>query len=49
MSEQFGIEPSGKKEEWIKKLKRKGIEIKGKELSRTQIINIVGTNIIFFS
>jgi len=42
MKEQFGIIPEEKPEEWIKKLKNKGIEIEGKELSRTQIINIVG-------
>lgn len=42
MKEQFGISPDESQEEWIKKLKNKGIEIEGKELSRTQIINIVG-------
>ncbi len=42
MKEQFGITPDEKPEEWIKKLKKKGIEIEGKELSRTQVINIVG-------
>jgi lysyl-tRNA synthetase class 2 len=42
MKEQFGIIPEEKPEEWVKKLKSKGIEIEGKELSRTQIINIVG-------
>jgi lysyl-tRNA synthetase class 2 len=42
MKEQFGIIPEEKPEDWIKKLKDKGIEIEGKELSRTQIINIVG-------
>jgi lysyl-tRNA synthetase class 2 len=42
MKEQFGIVPEEKSEEWIKKLKIKGIEIEGKELSRTQVINIVG-------
>ena len=42
MKEQFGIAPEEKPEDWIKKLKNKGIEIEGKELSRTQIINIVG-------
>jgi lysyl-tRNA synthetase class 2 len=42
MKEQFGIIPEEKPEDWIKKLKAKGIEIEGKELSRTQIINIVG-------
>ncbi len=42
MKEQFGIIPEEKPEEWVKKLKKKGIEIEGKELSRTQVINIVG-------
>lgn len=42
MKEQFGIVPEEKPEDWIKKLKNKGIEIEGKELSRTQVINIVG-------
>jgi lysyl-tRNA synthetase class 2 len=42
MKEQFGIVPDESQEEWIKKLKKKGVEIEGKELSRTQIINIVG-------
>lgn len=42
MKDQFGIVPEEKPEEWIKKLKKNGIEIEGKELSRTQIINIVG-------
>ena len=42
MKEQFGIIPEEKPEDWIKKLKSKGIEIEGKELSRTQVINIVG-------
>ena len=42
MKEQFGILPEDSKEEWIKKLKSKGIEIEGKDVSRTQVINIVG-------
>ncbi|MBN1526711.1 MAG: lysine--tRNA ligase [Candidatus Omnitrophica bacterium] len=42
MKEQFGITPQDHQDEWIKKLKKKGIEIEGKELSRTQLINIVG-------
>ena len=42
MKEQFGIVPSDKHEDWIKKLKAKGIEVEGKDISRTQIINIVG-------
>jgi lysyl-tRNA synthetase class 2 len=42
MKEQFGITPEEGEAEWVKKLKKKGIEIEGKELSRTQLINIVG-------
>jgi len=42
MKEQFGITPSDSHAEWIKKLKAKGIEVEGKDISRTQIINIVG-------
>jgi lysyl-tRNA synthetase class 2 len=42
MKEQFGIVPSDGRDEWIKKLKKKGVEMEGKDVSRTQIINIVG-------
>ena len=42
MKKQFGIIPSDSHEEWIRKLKAKGVEIEGKDISRTQIINIVG-------
>ena len=42
MKEQFGITPENTHEEWIKKLRSKGVEIYGKEISRTQLINIVG-------
>jgi lysyl-tRNA synthetase class 2 len=42
MKEQFGISPSEKQEEWVKKLKAKGVTIEGKDISRTQLINIVG-------
>ena len=42
MKEQFGISPEETREEWIKKLKKKGVEIEGRALSRTQVINIVG-------
>lgn len=42
MNETFGIKPSDATEEWIKKLKNKGVKIEGKEIGRTQIINIVG-------
>jgi len=42
MKENFGIDPKDSEKNWLKKLKAKGIEIEGKELGRTQIINIVG-------
>ena len=42
MKEQFGITPNDSQIEWVRKLKSKGIEIDGKDISRTQLINIVG-------
>jgi lysyl-tRNA synthetase class 2 len=42
MAEQFGITPDDDQASWVRKLKAKGIEIDGKDVSRTQIINIVG-------
>ncbi|MFH1790530.1 MAG: amino acid--tRNA ligase-related protein, partial [Candidatus Omnitrophota bacterium] len=42
MKGSFGIEPKDSTETWIKKLKSKGVEVEGKELGRTQVINIVG-------
>lgn len=42
MKENFDIEPKDDIKTWIKKLKTKGIKIEGKDLGRTQIINIVG-------
>ncbi len=42
MKDQFGIVPEERPEQWVEKLKKKGIEIEGKELSRTQLVNIVG-------
>jgi len=42
MDDEFGIKPDAPQKEWIKRLKAKGIDIEGKELSRTQLINIVG-------
>jgi lysyl-tRNA synthetase class 2 len=41
MKEAFGISPDDETEDWIKKLKAKGHDIKGTDVSRTQIINIV--------
>jgi lysyl-tRNA synthetase class 2 len=42
MKEQFEITAEDDHAAWIKKLKKKGIEIEGKDVSRTQVINIVG-------
>jgi len=42
MMDEFGIKPDDSQKEWIKKLKKKNVDIEGKELSRTQLINIVG-------
>jgi len=42
MKEKFGIEPEDAPETWVEKLKKKGVKIEGKDLSRTQLINIVG-------
>ncbi len=41
MKESFGITPDEPIETWIDKLKNKGIKVEGKDVSRTQIINIV--------
>jgi len=42
MKDNFGLEPNDSIDVWIKKLKAKGHEIEGKDVGRTQIINIVG-------
>ncbi len=42
MKEQFGIVPEDSPQMWIEKLRAKGITIEGKDVSRTQVINIVG-------
>ncbi|MDD5437010.1 MAG: lysine--tRNA ligase [Candidatus Omnitrophica bacterium] len=42
MDEQYGIKPADSHAEWIRKLKSKGVEMEGKDVTRTQIINIVG-------
>lgn len=41
MKDSFGITPEDETQQWIEKLKAKGIKIEGKDLSRTQLINIV--------
>ena len=42
MKAEFDITHSDTQEEWVKKLKKKGVEIDGADVSRTQLINIVG-------
>jgi lysyl-tRNA synthetase class 2 len=42
MKENFRIEVDEPLSEWVDKLKKKGIEIEGDSVSKTQIINIVG-------
>ncbi|MCM8790994.1 MAG: lysine--tRNA ligase [Candidatus Omnitrophica bacterium] len=42
MKDQFGIVPEDSQSAWVEKLKKKGIEIEGRDVSRTQVINIVG-------
>lgn len=42
MKEQFGITPDEPSAEWLRKLRAHGITIDGDNISRTQLINIVG-------
>ncbi len=42
MKEEYGILPEDETKVWVQKLKKKGVAVEGKDLSRTQIINIVG-------
>jgi len=41
MKKNFDIAPDDSEKEWLKKLKAKGIKIEGKEISRTQLLNII--------
>ncbi len=41
MQDSFGIVPEDEVDVWVEKLKKKGVAIEGKDLSRTQLINIV--------
>jgi lysyl-tRNA synthetase class 2 len=41
MRENFSITAGENEKEWIKKLRAKGVKIEGKELSRTQLLNII--------
>ncbi len=42
MEENFDITPGDDEKTWVKKLKRKGIKLEKDEVSRTQLINIIG-------
>ena len=42
MKKNFGIEPDDDESKWADKLKKNGVKIEGKDLSRTQLINLVG-------
>ena len=42
MKNSFGIEADEPIESWVKKLKNKGVNVEGKDISRTQIINVIG-------
>lgn len=41
MKNSYGITPEDEAKAWVEKLKAKGVKVEGKDLSRTQIINIV--------
>ena len=41
MRDGFDITPADEAKDWVSKLKAKGVKIEGKDLSRTQLINIV--------
>ncbi len=40
IKKKFDISPDDASKEWIKKLKKKGIDFKGKDITRSQIVNI---------
>jgi len=40
IKKRFDINPDDPAEEWIKKLKKKGMDFKGKDITRSQIVNI---------
>ncbi|MDP8230643.1 MAG: lysine--tRNA ligase [Candidatus Gorgyraea atricola] len=41
IKKKFDINPDDPAEEWIKKLKKKGMNFKGKDVTRSQIVNII--------
>jgi len=42
MKENYGIEVTDPLTAWVEKLKKKGIEVEGNKVSKTQLLNIVG-------
>ncbi len=42
MKENFNISPDDELPMWVEKLKKKGVKVEGKDVSRTQLVNIVG-------
>ncbi|MBL7157292.1 MAG: lysine--tRNA ligase [Candidatus Omnitrophica bacterium] len=42
MEDNYGIKPTDDEKTWVKKLKQKGIKFEKEQVSRTQIINIIG-------
>ncbi|PIU40501.1 MAG: lysine--tRNA ligase [Candidatus Omnitrophica bacterium CG07_land_8_20_14_0_80_50_8] len=42
MNQKFDIQPEDPVDAWIEKLKRNGVRIEGKNLSRSQLVNVVG-------
>jgi len=41
IKKRFGINPDDCAKDWIKKLQKKGVDFKGKDITRSQIINII--------
>ena len=41
IKKQFDINPDDPAKEWIEKLKKKGMDFKGKDITRSQIVNII--------
>jgi len=41
IKKRFDINPDDPAKEWIKKLKKKGMDFKGKDITRSQIVNII--------
>ena len=41
IKKRYGINPDDPAKEWIEKLKKKGMDFKGKDITRSQIVNII--------